>query len=165
MRATTATLAMQNQVLPPFFAPAYFDSSFLALFPALVCFLGVCCSLINLIAFFLFFLCTHFLHHPSWTLILIWNAINRERCHEKLQIHMVKWKSWSHGIRNLQHTVPHINETLSIQQQVCSVLDFIKLVMISSKSPIKTSHIFWIPILKRINTFVYLVEEICLLEE
>ena len=47
-------VGQRNQVLSPLFAPAYFDSSFLAIFPALVSFLRAYCSLIHLIAFFLF---------------------------------------------------------------------------------------------------------------
>ncbi len=49
---------------------------------------------------------------------------------------------------------------LSIQWRFHSVLAFIKLVMISSKSPIMTAHIIGIPIVERINTFVSLVERV-----
>ena len=49
-----AMVATCNQVLSPLFAPACFDSSFLEIFPGLVSFLRAYCSLIHLIAFFLF---------------------------------------------------------------------------------------------------------------
>ena len=72
-----------NQVLSPFFAPAYFDSSYLEIFPALVSFLRACCSLIHLIAFFSISQCTHLIYNPSLTTILLRIAINSERCHMK----------------------------------------------------------------------------------
>ena len=79
-----AMVATCNQVLSPLFAPAYFDSSFLAIFPALVSFLRACCSLIHLIQFFFISLCTHLIYHPSFTIILWWIVINSKRCHKKL---------------------------------------------------------------------------------
>ncbi len=80
---TAATVATCNQVLSPFFAPTYFDSSFLAIFPVLVSFLRACCSLIHLIEFFSISQCTHLIYHPSLTTILLRIAINSKRCHKK----------------------------------------------------------------------------------
>ena len=79
-----AMAAMHNQLLFPFITPAYFDSSFLPIFPALVSFLRACCSLIHMTAFFSITLCTHLIYHPSLTTILFRIAINSKRCHKKL---------------------------------------------------------------------------------
>ena len=70
---------------------------------------------------------------------------------------MAKLKAWNN---KLPYSVPHANVMLSVQRRLHSVLAFIKLVMTSSKSPIMTAHIIGIPIVERINTFVYLVERV-----
>ena len=73
---TAVMVATLNQVLSPFFDPGYFDSSFLAIFPALVSSLGACCSLIHLMHSFLFlcalilFIISHWqssLYELQWT--------------------------------------------------------------------------------------------------
>ena len=70
---------------------------------------------------------------------------------------MAKLKAWN---EKFAIQCPHANVMLSIQWQFHSVLAFIKLVMISLKSPIMTVHIIGIPIIERINTFVNIVERV-----